>query len=365
MKFILIILLFIQAILSFSQNDTTKKEKKQNPLSFTKGKSEFLISFNYRLRGEMQQDYNIKTYGTGVNETFLLSRLRLGLEYQFANRLKVITEIQDARIAGSSFSDADFKDKNNPFHDPFDINKLFISYKPIDSLELIVGRQALNIADRRVFGPGDWGNTGRYIWDAVNIKYANSYFTSQLLFGYNIIHQPEVFPNKTKEGTYSFATFNSIKNLPFLLYVFYVYKYDKSGSYKSETGASGNLYSNYLGGRIQKSLANFNFMVLGAYQFGKYSTDRISAFGITTQLNYKFKTLWKPELMLTYIFGSGDENPADNKHQTFDGIFSGSDTDLYSWMNFAFWKNIQQFRFDLILKPLKKVAFRVSSFLSR
>jgi hypothetical protein len=358
MKRILVFVLIMLGFKGFPQNDSSSKPNGQNHLSVQKGKSELIISGTYRLRGENQQRFDAKNYGTDGNETFLLSRLRLDLEYRFANRLKLFTEIQDSRVAGSSFTDADFQDKNNPFHDPFDLNKLYVSYQPIDSLEFTVGRQALNIANRRVFGPGDWGNTGRYIWDAVNIRYANKFVSTQAIFGYNIIHQPDVFPNHNREAGNTFASFNTIKNLPFYLDIFYVNKYDHSGKYIGENGTLGDLNSSYLGGRVQKSVRQLNWMFLYAWQFGRYSSDRISAQGITTQLSYQFTASWKPQILLTYIYGSGDGNPKDNKKQTFDGIYSGADTDLYSWMNFAFWKNIQQYRADLILNPSKKISFR-------
>lgn len=357
MKRILVFVLILLGFNGFTQNDNSPKLKDQNHLSFQKGKSELIISGTYRLRGEIQQNFNAKTYGELGKETFLLSRLRLNTEYRFAKRLKLFTEIQDSRVAGSSFTDADFQGKNNPFHDPFDINKLYVSYKPIDSLELIVGRQALNLGNRRVFGPGDWGNTGRYIWDAVNIRYTGKYFSTQAIFGYNIIHQPDVFPNHNKENANTFASFNTIKKLPFQLEVFYVNKYDHSGKYIGENGTLGNLNSNYVGVRIQKTVHNLSGMLLYAYQFGRYTSDRISAQGLTTQLSYKLNTSCKPQILLTYIYGSGDDNPQDNKKQSFDGIFSGADTDLYSWMNFAFWKNIHQYRADLVLNPTKNISF--------
>lgn len=118
----------------FSQNSNTALQH----LSFQTGKSEIVLSGNYRTRGEIQQGYNIKTYGIDENETFLLSRLRLNLEYRYASRLKVFVQFQDARVTGSSFTDADFEGKNNPYHDPFDINNLYISIKPADSIEFIV-----------------------------------------------------------------------------------------------------------------------------------------------------------------------------------------------------------------------------------
>lgn len=62
--------------------------------------------------------------------------------------------------------------------------------------------------------------------------------------------------------------------------------------------------------------------------------------------------------MFSHIYGSGDSDPADGKNQTFDGIYSGADTDMYSWMNFSFWKNTQQLRFDWEAGFTKTIFFR-------
>ena len=348
----------LQGMKVFPQSDHKTDHEELKHLSLQKGRSAFIISGNYRLRGELQHDYNIKTYGTEDDEIFLLSRLRFCMEYRYSSWLKVFAEIQDARIFGSSFSDEDFQGKNNPYHDPFDINKLYVSLRPFDSLELIIGRQSLGLAGRRVFGPGDWGNTGRYIWDVANLIYSNPYFKTQVLFGYNILHEPDKFPNLDKEGTYALAFYNTIRKLPFHLELFYVYKYDQTGHYSSETGQAGNLYENYLGGRIKKSFGNWNILGLGAYQFGSISGDPVSAFGTVFQVDYTLNTIWHPCFIATYIFGSGDHDPDDGKQQTFDGIFSGSDTDLYSWMNFAFWKNIHLIQAAMVLKISPKISVR-------
>jgi hypothetical protein len=358
MKLSAVIILIGLTLSAFSQSENPVKPKGQKHLSFQTGKSEFVLSGNYRTRGEIQQGYNIKTYGTDENETFLLSRLRLNLEYRYASRLKVFVQFQDARETGSSFIDADFLEKNNPFRDPFDINNLYISFKPADSIEFIVGRQSVNLGGRRVFGPGDWGNTGRYIWDAVNVKYANQYFSTQLLVGYNIIHQPENFPNMNKEGTHTFAMYNTLKNLPFQLDLFYVYKYDKTGIYTSDSGTKGNLYTSNLGGIIQKKAGNFSILFLGNYEFGSYAGEPVSAQGTVIQLGYFVKSLLNSQFYFSHIYGSGDKNPTDGKHQTFSGIFSGSDTDLYSWMNFSFWKNTQQLRLDWQMNFSKIISFK-------
>ena len=60
MKRILFFVLMLSAFKGFSQNDSSSKPKGQNHLSFQKGKSELVISGTYRLKGEIQQNFNAK-----------------------------------------------------------------------------------------------------------------------------------------------------------------------------------------------------------------------------------------------------------------------------------------------------------------
>ncbi|MGB7297055.1 MAG: alginate export family protein [Candidatus Aminicenantales bacterium] len=75
-------------------------------------------------------------------------------------------------------------------------------------------------------------------------------------------------------------------------------------------------------------------------------------------LGYSFASSWKPHLMIQYVLGSGDKNPEDGIHGTFDGLFSGADTVLYGWMNLFFWQNLREFRVDLVLTPAETLTFR-------
>lgn len=127
------------------------------------------ISGAYRLRGEVQDRFNIRAYGTETREDYLLSRLPLDIDLKWTSNFRLHAQLQDARTLGISFTDQDFTGGNNPYHDPLDINQLYLEYRPVKMIGLRVGRQAVSYGDRRVFGPGDWGNTGRYVWDAVRL----------------------------------------------------------------------------------------------------------------------------------------------------------------------------------------------------
>jgi len=134
-----------------------------------------IIGGNYRVRYEIIDNFNVNSYGTNKEESFLLSRLRLEIDLKLAKNFKIHTQIQDAEVINQPIKDEVFKGKNNPYHDPADINELYLEYWPISNLGIILGRQNFLFGGRRIFGPGDWGNTGRYRWDAIRLIYKNSF----------------------------------------------------------------------------------------------------------------------------------------------------------------------------------------------
>jgi len=315
------------------------------------------ISGTYRLRGEVQDGFNIRAYGTGMREDYLLSRLRLEVDWRWTSKLRLHAQFQDARSLGLSFSDEDFSGGNNPYHDPFDINQLYLEWWPVKKVGLKIGRQAISYGDRRVFGPGDWSNTGRYAWDAVRLEINEKSFSSHWLVGRFVLHNPHRWPNESAPGPTAFASYSTIKSLPFELGIFYVYKYDGRGFTRGEKGA-GDLLSHSAGFRVDGQGGRWAYSAMFAGQFGNWGPDDLRAYGLAFSLGYTFSSGWKPRLMIQYVLGSGDKNPEDGIHGTFDGLFSGADTVLYGWMNLMFWQNLREFRIDLILAPAKTLTFR-------
>lgn len=315
------------------------------------------IGGTYRLRGEVQDEHNIKTYGTGTQEEYLLSRLRLDLDLQLPHAIRLHTQIQDAEAWGLSFSDEDFAPGNNPYHDPADINQAYVEYQPFKEATLKVGRQSISFGDRRIFGPGDWGNTGRYAWDAVRFRYNNDYIDSNWLTGRFIVHDPDRWPNKSADGPTAYATYNTIKNLPFVLDVFYVFKRDGRGLTVGERGR-GNLSSHSVGFRVDGKHGAWDYESTVVDQFGEWGGDDIRAYGLEFHLGHTFDAAWEPHLILQYVIGSGDKDPNDGIHGTFDGVFGGADTVLYGWMNLFFWENLREHRVDLLLTPAKDTTLR-------
>jgi hypothetical protein len=56
-----------------------------------------------------------------------------------------------------------------------------------------------------------------------------------------------------------------------------------------------------------------------AAQLGRYGGDTLRAFGANAKLGATALVALEPRLGVQYTWGSGDANPTDGVHQTFDG----------------------------------------------
>jgi hypothetical protein len=320
------------------------------------GSTDVDLGGEYRIRGEYDNHFNIKIYAPENDDDFVLSRFRFNINTAFSSAFKTIFQFQDARVFGSAFEDDDFA-QSNPFHDNMDIRQAYIVYNTPYNLAFKIGRQEIAFRDNRIFGPGNWGNTGRYVWDAARLQYSNSSIESHTLWGRYIINDPDQWPNKHADGPTAYANYTMIKNLPFDFDWFYVIKSDSHGETIGESGP-GNLSCHSTGFAVNGALKQWDYGMTTVYQFGDRGRDNISAYGLATRLGYTFGIPWTPHVMVQFINGSGDKNPNDGRSGTFDGVFSGADTVLYGWMNLFFWSNTREYRMDTILSPTKKFSFR-------
>jgi Alginate export len=61
---------------------------------------------------------------------------------------------------------------------------------------------------------------------------------------------------------------------------------------------------------------------------------------------------WSPRLGLEYNYASGDSNPADGTHETFENLFP-TNHKFYGYMDFASWQNLHNVRLTASAKPVK------------
>lgn len=154
-------------------------------------------------------------------------------------------------------------------------------------------------------------------------------------------------------------SYTQIKKLPFHLDLFYVLKYDSSGTIAGESGA-GDLLSHTLGAQAEgTALDLLDASATFAAQTGRYGRDTLRAFGANVRLGATAPVSWKPRLGVQYTWGSGDSDPTDGVHETFDGVYGGRDIFFYGYLNLFFWANLRDAELDFSVKPWRGLAFFV------
>jgi hypothetical protein len=310
-----------------------------------------------RVRYENYDGLTLKGYEPVDHDQVLLERIRLDLSTSFWDKPSLFLQLQDAHPFFTKFTDRDFP-KSNPIENTFDIRQLYLEWLRVGEspFGFRVGRQQISYGDQRVFGPGNWGNTGRFAWDAAMLKIETDWFWMDLWIGMLLQYKTSVWPDRSADNFSTFVTYAGMKNLPFRLDLFYVNKVDSREHIVGESG-TGNLSSSSVG--IQAEGQVCGIVSGGATfvgQFGRYGRDEIHAFGANVKLGCTIPVSWKPQIVGQITYGSGDRDPSDGIHGTFDGVYGGRDIYFYGYLNLFFWANLWDNEFDLSVRPHRNLA---------
>jgi len=308
------------------------------------------------LRTELFDNFKVKVYSTEESDEMLLERLQLDFNYQLQDNLSAFIQLQDAHFWFFDLHLRDFGDVC-PYENPLDLKKGYVEWTHINDTPLgfRVGRQAISYRDERVLGPGDWGNTGRYTWDALKLLIDTETVSTELIGAQRVISDKHTFDD-THFDFDAYGIYSQINKLPFALDLLYIFKYDDHGTTVDESGI-GDLESHSIGAYADgRFLERWDWGGLAVYQFGNWGDDDIKALGSNERLGYTFDTAWKPRIGVEHSYGSGDDDPNDGDHKQFDGQFGAVDK-FYGRMNMFAWMNLHDYQTSFSVKPKKNLDF--------
>lgn len=324
---------------------------------------------NIRYRYEFQHNFNIKYYGKNPlkgegSDGFLLQRVRAGGRWALAPNVHVAVGIQDARVFESDFAADLFYSKNldhnhNAYEDQLELYETYleISDAAAELWTLKGGRQTIVYGDNRIFGPGSWGNSGRYQWDALKLALKHGEHFIDFIWGGTVIHEPEQFSLRHRHKEYGAGFYSHLQIAEHVEFEpFYLLKYDRHERYMAIPGsAMDDLMCHNGGFRAAGELSPLFFDLTLVYQWGDYGKQRLEAWGAHLLLGTRFDQYpWHPALSIEYSFASGDTDPEDGKVGTFQGVFGARDK-MYGRMNLMDWSNLHDLQLNVELKPLKRV----------
>lgn len=313
-----------------------------------------------RLRQETFHNANEKYYGTNPTQgkshnDYLLTRVKLGFVYEVDDTLLFKVSGQDARALGWGFESDDwynkeFNQKNNTQEDYLELHDSYVK-KRVGDFELQAGRQKLAFGDRRVFGPGEWKNSGKWIWDVVKLTYKKDADWITFFYGKNMLHDENVFSLEHRSGYLGYGFYSHVEfDKAFILEPMLFGKENKI-----KNGAYNALVGYYGGFRLLGDVGDFYYDSTALKAFGEREDTtgyvaQIDALALVGVLGYKLREDVK--LGVEYVYASGDDKNSKS-YNTFDTAFGASDL-YYGRQNMMQFTNIHDYEFFTIYDFAKK-----------
>jgi hypothetical protein len=305
-----------------------------------------------------------------ANNTYFLMRERLHLGYTPATWLKLYGEMQDAG--------AYWDDRNpSPDNDHVMLRQAWIGLGDPSQfpLTLKAGRQELIYGDQRLVGIADWLNIG-HVFDAVKLRYETAAFWIDAFVSQPVIPDRFEFDVSDPHDRFSGLYASTRKLIPFQesqLY-FLAHNVDEHSATEQNDklyplASPRDIYT--IGARVKSLLQKLNgwdYEAEVAGQFGrfKYSNTTPSleqrALAAHVAGGYTWtRTPGTPRLGLEYNFASGDSNPTDGKHGTFDNLFP-TNHGAYGIMDFFALQNMHDLHTSGSIKPIEKVTIKLDGY---
>lgn len=342
--------------------------------------SKIKFDASIRERFELWDGMNEKNYGDNspdaigsLHDKILYQRVIAGFVFRPVTSIDIAAHLQDSRAFGWSLRNSKYPDlfkvraKNteepyyimNPNEEFFEIHDLYIECREfIKNFSLKIGRQKISYGDNRIFGPGEWGNTGRWTWDAFKISYKNKSNFIDVFAGGTKIHDPEEIsiPFTNTEfwggGLYAHYEWKGIVDIE----PFYVIKREGSAPYANTL----DFTRQWLGMRLfNNDFHHFVYDFTISREFGNEIGKSIDAYGIVAKIGYQFHTLPSgPILAVRESYASGGKN-SESKIRTFDPAY-GSKDQYYGRMNITSWSNLDDREIFVTMVPVKNMKIEMS-----
>ncbi|WKZ19433.1 MAG: alginate export family protein [Candidatus Jettenia sp. CY-1] len=315
------------------------------------------------------------TRNRSVDDDYILNQTRLWADADVNEHLRVFIQLQDARTFGAEGTTVGFAhayDENTIL----DIHQGYFDLKKLFDLPLTVrvGRQEIIWGDHRVIGNFVWSNVGRtfdggrFMWDTDAI-HAEAFAAKVDEDGWTTAETDN--DGNSDENIYA-AQLGFKKLIPgALLELMYIQKNDQDSVTNSATatgfdpvGASDDVVIHDFGIRIDgkvPGLDAIDYTVESHFQGGEYGTQDQKAWALAARAGYTFKELpWTPRIGVEYDYASGDDDPADNDHKTFDNLYPTNHWQgNYGFIDLLSWQNIHDFRGNIKVVPTNKLTVQV------
>lgn len=314
---------------------------------------------------------------TSIDDEYVLQQTRLWADADVNEHLRVFIQLQDSRVWGAAGSTIGFATEADGIKSTLGLHQGYFDIRRLFDLPLTarVGRQEIIWGDHRLIGNFVWSNMGRtfdgarFIWDTdtINAEVFGAIVDERGFAGNTVAG---ITDRNADESVYA-ARLGLKKFIPgALLELMYILKSDQDRLANSAiaTGfaaaGDGNVVIHNIGARLDGKLPNldavdYTFEAHG--QFGDYGDLTHRAWAFAGRAGYTFRDVfWTPRFGLEYSFASGDKDPDDSHHGTFDNLYPTNHWQLnYGAIDLVSWQNIHDARANIKVVPTAKLTAQV------
>jgi hypothetical protein len=269
---------------------------------------------------------------------------------------------------------------DGPESDTIDLHQAFVTVGNHKEFPLSakVGRQELSYGEERLVGAFGWNNIGR-VFDAAKVRWQNAWFGADFFTGRVVIPEDGTFNVNNDYEWFSgvYATSTKIPKHTLDAYFFARNAQPEAASAEPSPQApqpsARDIYT--VGARLKSKPGEFgpwDYLLDAAGQFGNFLDTRAGAppgrldheaFMVVAQGGYTLADTWAtPRLGIEYAFGSGDSDPLDGRHGTFENLFP-TNHKFYGYGDLVSLQNIHNVRLILQGKPHPRVSAAIEGHL--
>jgi len=287
------------------------------------------------------EGYQNASFREGNDDSYLLNRFRFQADLKLTRWFKFVSQMQDARpmlenppIGPPNENRWDLKLAYAEFGDP---DKQWISLR--------VGRQLINY-NNTLIADSQWRNQGRSYDAAVTNLQHGPYHLG--IFAASAVEPLASGISHHQEGNDIYGVYGRVENVipQSSLEPFVLWRVQQSVPLEvvlsKKTGKQDmKVYGLRLKGRVHTDL---DYSIEAVLEDGAVHPDPIRAWAMTGGAAYQFREVpARPRVFAQYDFASGNNNPVDGVHRTFDTIYPTAHdrfgiVDQFGWQNIRSWR---------------------------